>query len=224
MDQTASSGLTKSAWRGTGFGTAMADFDNDGRLDLAVANGRVTRVLGEDKPQTSTELDAFWIDYSERDQLFLNQGKGKFKDVSLSNDPFCKMAGVSRGLAVADFDGDGGVDLLVTRIAEKVAFFQNRAERGNYLIVKATDPELNRDAYGAEIYVTSGDRKQMRWINPGYSFLCSNDPRAHFGLGEQTAYDAIEVVWPNGAKEQFSGGQANQMIHLERGTGTPVAE
>ena len=224
LDQTANSGLTNSAWRGTGFGTAMADFNNDGTLDLAIANGRVTRALGDAKPRTSSELDPFWLNYSERDQLFLNSGQGKFRDVSLANDPFSKVAGVSRGLAVADFDDDGGMDLLVTRIAEGVALYKNVAERGNYLIVKATDPELHRDAYGAEVYVSSGNKRWMRWINPGYSFLCSNDPRAHFGLGEDTTYDSIEVVWSDGSKEQFPGGDANRVVRLERGSGSSVAE
>ncbi len=223
LDRTAESGLTKSAWRGTGFGTAMADFDNDGRVDLAIANGRVVRQTTSDAPTTSDDLDPFWRPYSERNQLFLNVGGGRFEDVSPANDPFCKVAAVSRGLAVADFDTDGGVDLLVTRIGERVGLFKNVApSRGHYLIVKATDPTLKRDAYGAEIYVRSGDRQWMRWINPGYSFLCSNDPRAHFGLGTVATYDSIRVVWPNGQAETFPGGEVDCVVHLERGTGVPT--
>ena len=65
-------------------------------------------------------------------------------------------------------------------------------------MVRAVDPELNRDAYGAEVYVQAGERRWMRWINPGYSYLCSNDVRAHFGLGDVTKIDTIRVVWPDG--------------------------
>ena len=223
LDQTANSGLTKSAWRGTGFGTVMADFDNDGGLDLAVANGRVTRDLSEEKRETPPELDPFWIEYCQRDQLFLNSGDGRFRDASLTNDPFCNTASVSRGLACADFDDDGGMDLVVTRIADKASLFRNQAtDRGNYLIVQATDPALNRDAYGAEVYVEAKDKRWLRWINPGYSYLCSNDPRAHFGLGRLESYDAIEIVWPDGSAERFEGGPVNRVVHLRRGEGTPL--
>jgi hypothetical protein len=220
LDQTANSGLTRPDWRGTGFGTVMADFDNDGGLDLAVANGRVTRTLNPATSELPRDLDPFWTDYCERDQLFLNSGDGKFRDVSSTNHSFCGVASVSRGLACADFDDDGGVDLLVTRIADKARLFRNLApHRGNYLIIKATDPVLGRDAYGAEVYVEVGDKRWMRWINPGYSFLCSNDPRAHFGLGTMESYDAVEVVWPDGSAERFPGGPANRVVHLKRGQG-----
>jgi len=198
----------------------LADFDNDGTLDLAIANGRVTRTLGEGQPEAAPDLGPFWTTYCERDQLFLNSGDGRFRDVSLANDPFCQVASVSRGLACADFDNDGGIDVIVTRIADKVSLFKNQASgRGNYLIVKATDSALHRDAYGAEVYLEVAGKRSLRWINPGYSFLSSNDPRAHFGLGSNVAYDAIEVVWPGGVLERFEGGPANRVVHLIRGKG-----
>jgi hypothetical protein len=178
---------------------------------------------GGPKTAVSAGVSSFWAEYSERDQLFLNSGDGEFRDVSVANQPFSEFASVSRGLACADFDDDGGMDLVVTRIAEKVALFRNVApKRGNYLTLRATDPNLHRDAYGAEVYVEAGGKKWMRWINPGYSYLCSNDPRAHFGLGAVDKIDAIEVVWPDGSAERFPGGAVNKTVQLTRGEGTPA--
>ena len=98
--------------------------------------------------------------------------------------PFCGTPGVSRGLACGDVDGDGALDLLVTTVAGPARLYRNVApDRGHWLLVRAVDPALHRDAYGAEVTVEAGDRRCGRWINPGTSYLCSNDPRAHFGLG-----------------------------------------
>jgi hypothetical protein len=87
-------------------------------------------------------------------------------------------------------------------------------------MVRAIDPALRRDAYGAEVRVRAGDRRWVRWINPGSSYLCSNDPRAHFGLGPAAKVDAIQVVWPDGMEEQFPGGAADRLVVLRRGEGT----
>src|SRR5207244_1802418 len=160
--------------RGTGFGTILADFDHDGALDVAVVNGRV----GRGAPVAEQILGPFWSQYAERNQLFANDGTGRFRDISSSNRPFCGAGGVYRGLACGDIDGDGAVDLLVTTLAGRARLYRNVApKRGHWLLVRAIDPVLNRDAYGAEIAVRAGDRRWTRWLNPGSSYLCSNDPR-----------------------------------------------
>jgi hypothetical protein len=85
------------------------------------------------------------------------------------------------------------------------------------------EPALGgRDAYGAEITVRSGGRRQIVWVNPSQSYLCSNDPRAHFGLGPATQVEGFNVVWPDGTEEQFAGVAADQIITLRKGSGTPV--
>ena len=88
-------------------------------------------------------------------------------------------------------------------------------------MVRAIDPALKRDAYGALVIVHVGGRRQRRWVNPGYSYLCSNDPRAHFGLGPAENVDAIEVVWPDGSAETFPGRTADQITVLRKGEGKP---
>jgi hypothetical protein len=215
-DATIQSRITASHWRGTGFGTVLADFDNDGALDLAIVNGRIA----EPRTGVRTATGTFWGPYLERNQLFANNGHGEFRDISLSNPAFCGAPAVSRGLACADVNNDGGLDLLVTAIGAPARFYRNVApNRGHWLIVRAVDPRLKRDAYGAEVTVSAGEKKWFRQVNPGYSYACSNDPRAHFGLGKAEHVDRIHVVWPDGLEEDFAGGRVDRMLTLTRGAG-----
>jgi hypothetical protein len=217
-DRTTAAGLTAPLWRGTGFGTILADFDLDGALDLAIVNGRVYRTLGPLPPHSS--LDPFWAAYAERNQLFTSDGRGQFRDVSPSNESFCGMYGVSRGLVWGDFDNDGRIDLVVTTVAGPARFYRNVApRRGHWLLVRARDPRHHRDAYGAVVTVEAGGRRWVGLINPAQSYLSSGDPRAHFGLGPATAVDKIRVAWPDGLVEDFSGGEVDQVVTLERGRG-----
>src|SRR5262249_12897806 len=93
QDRTTAAGLAATAWRGAGFGRVLADFDQDGSLDLAVVNGAIHR--GKRLP--GARADAFWMDYAERNQLFVNDGTGRFRDISESNLAFCGTAVVGRG-------------------------------------------------------------------------------------------------------------------------------
>ncbi len=217
-DRTARAGLLATDWRGTGFGTVLADFDNDGWPDIAIVNGAVSRGT----PTPNAALGQHFQEYSERNQLLRNLGQGKFADISQRNKAFCGTANVARGLAAGDLDGDGGLDLVVTTIADRARVYRNVAkERGHWLIVRAVDPRLKRDAYGAEVTVEAGGRRLLRLINPGDSYQCSSDPRAHFGLGKAARFDAVHVLWPDGLAETFfdSGGDADRVIELRRGEG-----
>jgi hypothetical protein len=215
-DQTAALGLTGTRWRGTGFGTLMADFDNDGWLDIAIVNGRVQR----GGAFTGTGLPPYWEPYAERNQVLANAGGGKFRDVSHNNPALCGTPNVGRGLACGDIDGDGGIDLLVLAIHGKARLLRNVApDRGHWLAVRAIDPKLNRDAYGAEVTVKAGGTTRLRLVTTSDTYLSSNSPVAHFGLGSADKVDAVEVLWPDGTKETFPGGAADRAVELRKGEG-----
>jgi len=224
QDRTAPSHVAASAWRGTGFGTVFSDLNNDGAPDLIVVNGGIKRLTIDPAPYGRANKDPYWNGYEQRSQIFTNDGRGVFTDVSESNLAFSGTAAVARGLAVGDLDNDGGPDLVVTRIAAPAQVYRNIAPRGHWLTVRAMEPALGgRDAYGAEITVAAGGRRQIAWVNPSQSFLCSNDPRAHFGLGSTDKIEGINVVWPDGSEEQFPGVAADQFITLRKGSGKRVA-
>ena len=219
IDQTTTSAITKTAWRGTGFGTALSDFDNDGDLDLAIVNGRVLRHAGP-MAESPPDLDVFWRPYAQRDQILINDGHGQFKDLSESNRDFSALATVSRGLACGDVNNDGKPDLLVTSIDSPARLFRNVArDAGHWLTVRAFDKSLRRDAYGARIQLEFGEQVLQRDVNPAYSFLTSNDPRPHFGLGDVERYDSLLVIWPDGVTEEFGDGEADRIIQVNRGEG-----
>jgi hypothetical protein len=220
QDGTITAGLPASHGRGTGFGTVLTDVDHDGALDLALVNGRVARAAA---PEAA--LAPPWNWYAERNQLFANDGQGRFRDVSRGNAAFGGWAGISRGLASGDYDGDGAVDLLVTAVAAPARLFRNvAAKRGHWLKVRAVDPARNRDAYGAEITVRAGGRHWTRGLDPGSSYLCSHEPVVHFGLGPVERLEAIRVRWPDGREESFAGCEADQTVVLRKGEGRSSLE
>jgi enediyne biosynthesis protein E4 len=217
LDKTGPCKLLSAKWRGTGFGTALADFNNDGALDLAIVNGRVSRGRGV----SNSDLAPFWQPYAERNQLFVNDGEGRFRDISPSNKPFCGQGRVSRGLACGDVNNDGALDLLVTTVSDRARLYRNVVPgRGHWLLVRAIDPNLGgRDAYGATVTVRAGGRSWVSWVNPGQSYLSSHDARVHFGLGTIEAVENLTVLWPDGRLEVFPGEKADRLVVLKKGSG-----
>jgi len=220
QDRTALSHVAASTWRGTGFGTTLSDLNNDGAQDLVVVNGGIKRIAIDPAPHGKANSDPFWNGFEQRNQIFSNDGTGVFTDRSADNLAFTGTAAVSRGLAMGDLDNDGGTDLVVTRIAASVKVYGNIAPRGHWLTLRVIDPALGgRDAYGAEVTIAVAGRRQTIWVNPSRSYLCSNDPRAHFGLGAANRVEAISVIWPDGNEEQFAGIAADQIVTLRKGSG-----
>ncbi|MDZ7362789.1 MAG: CRTAC1 family protein [candidate division KSB1 bacterium] len=214
QDDSAPSGLAGPTVPYTGFGAGFLDYDHDGDLDLAVVNGRIAR----GPLLTNNDPPGYWDAYAEPNMLFENEGGGIFREVGNQAPAFCGRIENSRGLAFGDVDNDGDIDLLVTNDGGRARLYRNDVKnKGHWLLIRAIDPKLNRDAIGAQVTVVVGNQKISRLMAPGYSFLCSNDPRSHFGLGSASAVDHIIVQWPDGQNEIFPGVAADQIMTLQKG-------
>lgn len=199
----------------TGFGTGFLDYNKDGLLDLVIVNGKVRRT------EKLVEGDPYWKPYCEPNQIFLGAGKGKFRDVSDEFPEFSQYVETSRGMALGDYDNDGDLDILVNNCGAPARLHRNDAERvGNWISIEVFDPAVNRAPIGTKITLQIGNQQKKHEINPGYSYLSSNDYRCFVGLGEATAIDQILVEWPGNQMETFSDIAINQQIKLVKGSGT----
>jgi hypothetical protein len=224
-DSTSLTGSGAESMPYTGFGTAFLDADNDGDLDLAVANGRVTRkeILPEGLASMNRE-DRFAAEYGEPNFLYFNDGSGRLANGCGAAGDFCRDAHVSRGLAVGDIDNDGDLDLVVSNDHGPARLYRNDLPgKGNWLMVRAVDPALGRDAIGATVEVRAGALTMVRPVTHCYSYLSSSEAAVHFGLGGADRADRIRVTWPDGATEAFEGVEANRTITLQRGKGLPAS-
>ena len=202
----------------TSFGTGFIDYDHDGDLDVVIVNGRVNpgpALIDRDPPE-------YWDRYAEPNMIFENTGDGRFRNVSESAPDFSGDIAPSRALVFGDIDGDGDLDMLVTNLGGRARLYRNDAAQGNWLIVRAVDRALRRDATGASVTVVADGNEYRRLVLAAYSYLSSNDPRAHFGLGTATAVDEIRVIWPGGTAERFAGVPVNQVVTVEKGRGSRI--
>ncbi|MEE2888564.1 MAG: CRTAC1 family protein [Planctomycetota bacterium] len=213
-DGSARSGLATCSIMFTGFGTALIDIELDGDLDLLVANGRVQQGTAN----SGASLKAPWNKYAETNQLFFGDGRGRFVDASDRESVFCHPAEVSRGLAFGDLDADGDLDVVLANCAGPARIYENIAKRqGHWLRIRAVDPKLRRDVYGAVVWVHAGGKIHRRTIGPSNSYLSCSPAAAHFGLGSSDRTSRIEVRWPGGGTETFEGGPTDRTLILERG-------
>lgn len=230
IENSIASGIAEHSFGMTGFGIALLDVDNDSDLDLAVANGRVRRkavrdestASGSESPlKQSEENGTFWNDYEEHSQLLL-QANGRFVEDTSSGNDLIKSAAVGRGLCPGDVNNDGRLDLLMTFLDRPAAIYVNKTEKhGHWLSVRLVEPQLGgRDATGARATLITATGRQDRWLFGGGSYQCASDFRLHFGLGVEEHFEAIHVVWPNGDKEVFPGGNADQFLTLKHDSGS----
>jgi enediyne biosynthesis protein E4 len=219
-DSIAQAGLQKQAWRGTGFGTAFADFNHDGAVDLAFANGLVRRLTPGQTP-VAPGLNPWWARYAQKSQLFVNDGRGHFRDVSPEQPSLCGEALVGRSVAVGDLDNDGAVDVIIGSTGGPARVLRNvTPQRGHWLKLRLVLPQHGgRDSIGAEAIVYAGGKKLWAVLQPATSYLASNDPALHFGLGTNATIDSIAVTWPDGRKEAFAGATADKLVVVRQGEG-----
>lgn len=219
-DRSAAAGMGLVDMPYTGFGCGFLDADNDGDLDLAVANGRVTR--GKVRPDAN--LGPFWNRLAEPNLLLANDGSGRFGKSAHGGD-FTARPDLGRGLAFGDIDNDGDIDLAMGRIGAPPRLFLNQTIRadgssaadGHWLGLRLLDGQ--RDAIGARVILDLGERRLVRLVLTNHSYASSSDPRVHFGLGRTDAVRAIEVRWNDGSHERFTAPGVDRYLTLHKGEG-----
>jgi len=196
----------------TGFGTDWFDYDNDGWLDLFVANGAVN-VIEAQRGQSNP--------FRMKNQLFHNTGKGTFVDASAAGGPAFDLAEISRAAAFGDIDNDGDTDIVVTTNGGPVRLLLNQGTPGNHWLGIALEQSPgNRFGIGSRVGVErSGKATLWRRVHTDGSYLAVSDPRVHVGLGASSAIDGVVVQWPDGARERWTSIAADRLVTLRRGTG-----
>ena len=209
VDDTVSVGLRTPSRPFTRFGMAMLDFDNDGYLDLYEANGRV----GQQSELYSADP------YAEPNLLFRGFAGPRFEEVMPRGGTRTLLVATSRAAAFGDIDNDGGIDVVVVNRDSRPYLLHNIVkDRGHWAAFRVLDAH-GRDALGAELTITVGARTIRREVRAAYSYLASNDPRVHVGLGKETAARNVAVRWPDGTREAFGDVRADQVAILARGAG-----
>ncbi|HYP53726.1 MAG TPA: CRTAC1 family protein [Pyrinomonadaceae bacterium] len=198
-----------------GWGTSFADYDADGWKDLIVANGHVYPAVDGQPWGTS---------YAQQSLLFRNAGAGgKFERVGAAPGTALAEAWMSRGLAVADLDGDGRLDVVLNNMDSAPALLRNVAQTANHWLrlrlVGDPSKRSPRDATGATAYVTTGRLRQRGDVVSGAGYSSQNDPALFFGLGAATKVDGLEVRWPDGSRETFPVPAVNRTLTLTQGRG-----
>jgi hypothetical protein len=191
------------------FGGGFLDYDNDGWLDLFIANGHVYPEIEQASPETH---------YKQLNTLFHNERNGKFSEQSASSGIASLTPRVARGAAFADFDNDGFVDIVVADNGDPPALLHNSGANGNHFLnFRLVGSKSNRDAMGARIRVVAGGISQIREIAGGGSYLSQSELRANFGLGTVTSADLVELAWPSGFKQSFRDVRADKFYLVEEG-------
>jgi enediyne biosynthesis protein E4 len=198
------------------WGTAFADFDNDGWIDLIAVDGHVY-------PQVDTLPSG--AGYREPKVLELNQKDGSFCDASEQAGKPLTERRVSRGLAVGDLFNDGNLDVVIGDLDGNPMVLRNRGVPGRHWIgLELTGTKSNRLALNARVKVTASGITQTDEVHSGGSYLSQNDLRLHFGLGSSAKVDSVEIHWPSGRTETVTGLAADKIYSLKEGEGVVAPE
>jgi tetratricopeptide (TPR) repeat protein len=189
----------------TGFGTVALDVDNDGRLDLFVANGHT-----DDQPWFNAPM-------AQPPQLFLGRDRGRFDLAGTEVSPYFARPVVGRGVAAGDLDNDGRVDLVVVHRDAPAALLKNRTPGGHWLGLRLHGSRSGRNPIGARVVCQAGGRSRVRWLTSGTSYLSSNDPRLWFGLGSAPEAERLEVRWPSATVQTWTAVEGDRILELREG-------
>ena len=199
-----------------GWGVGFVDLDNDGRLDVFVSNGHIWSDI--DATGTST--------YLQKKQVYQNMGGGRFREVSHEVGGAVLEPKSSRGTAFGDFDNDGDIDVLVINNDDRPTLLRNDTVGGRWFTVRlegapstGSGQASNRDAIGAHVTIEAAGTRQIAEVRSGGSYLSHNDVRVHFGLGDRTKVDRLQIRWPNGRTETASELMSNRFYVAREGSG-----
>jgi hypothetical protein len=192
------------------FGGGFFDYDNDGWLDLFIANGHVYPEVEQVSPETQ---------FKQFNSLFHNEGNGKFVEMTKLAGSGFQTPYVGRGVAFADFNNDGFIDVVVSNNGDAPLLLHNGGGNGNhFLSFKLVGTKSNRDGMGARIRIVTAGGAQIREIAGGGSYLSQSDLRAHFGLGRAIQAESVEIKWPSGAQQIFQNVQADNFYEIKEGS------
>ena len=192
------------------WGAGMVDLDNDGLPDLFMTTGSVYPQIEKKLPQFPNRGPRV---------VFRNLGNGRFEELTDEAGPGVAAAHCSRGCAFGDFDNDGDIDILIVNLSEPPSLLRNDIRgKHHWLKIKLIGTKSNRSAIGARVVLHYGSRTQAQEVMSQSSFYSANDPRLHFGLGDETSAD-IEIRWPSGLQEKFKAVAADQLVVVKEGAG-----
>jgi hypothetical protein len=204
-------GAAKPSYPYVKWGTGFFDFDNDGWVDLFVASGHVY-------PQMD-QLEGI-ARYKEPLLLHMNNRDGTFTESAAAAELNAVPVASRRGAAFGDVGNDGNVDVLLLNVGEAPTLLLNHGVAGNHRVeFRLMGTKSNRAAIGARVTVRAGKLVQFNEVRGGASYLSQNDLRLHFGLGKAVVMDSVEVLWPSGAVEKFTGVAADKIYTLVEGQG-----
>ena len=207
-DWTVRAGLEAPTMTRLGWGTHFFDYDSDADLDLFVANGHVFPQV--DRVPTGTS-------YGQRNQLFRNDGDGRFKDISALAGPGLQVEQVSRGACFGDYDDDGDVDVLVVNLNDSPTLLRNDYSRARHRISVKLIGARSGDGTGGTIRAMLGTHVMTRTVRGASSYMSYSDTRVFFGLDREDEVDVLEVVWPDGEVQHFTDIAADQAIVIRQG-------
>ena len=210
----------------------LADYDNDGLKDLFITNGYrqdITNLdfmvygqqvlqMGTDEANKKQRLEALnkLPGIKIANYMYKNNGDFYFSDVT--KDWGLSTPTYSNGAVYGDLDNDGDLDLVINNIDQPASVYQNMSEREhsmNYLRIQFDGPPLNREGIGAQVYLKYQDQVQHQFYTPVRGYISSVEPFLHFGLGDVTSVDQLEVLWPDGEQQIIKNVAANQTLKLE---------
>ncbi|MEZ5070862.1 MAG: CRTAC1 family protein [Bacteroidales bacterium] len=191
------SGISMAAAQHVGWSSSFIDFDNDGDVDLFKVNGELKHLYGQE------------------DQIFTNMDGEHFEDHSVELGAYFQEETVGRGACFGDYDNDGDLDGYIVNLNDYGTFLRNnKGNEKNWITLHLVGTTSNRDAIGALVKVTAGGKTQTDTRVSTTGYLSQNDPRLHFGLGDASSVESVEITWPSGKVQRLGTLEANQFLTI----------